>query len=100
MTVRGWCEANGIKVKSYYYWLRKFRTQLCDQIKDNGVNQGSAPMHVGSTPVCVGSIRSGAQVAVTIRLDGQTLTVEIADGTSQEMIGAVVGKLLALNHLC
>lgn len=92
MTVRSWCEANGIKQKSYYYWLRKFRTQLCDQITDSGVNQSSVPVHVGSAPVCVGSVPSVTRSAVTIRLEG--LTVEIADGTSEETIGAVIGKLI------
>jgi len=94
LTVRSWCEANGVKVKSYYYWLRKFRTQLCDQLKDSEVNHSSGPVCIGSTPVCVGSVPSVARAAVTVRLDGQTLTVEIADGTSEETIGAVIGKLL------
>lgn len=92
MTVRGWCEANGIKVKSYYYWLHKFRTQLCDQIKDSGANQKTA------VPVCVGSVTSAAGAAVTVRIDG--LTVEIADGTSEGTIGAVIGKLLTHTHSC
>jgi len=25
------CEANGIKAKTYYYWLRKLRMRLCEQ---------------------------------------------------------------------
>lgn len=96
MTVRSWCEANGIKVKSYYYWLRKFRTQLCDQLKDSEVNHSRDSVCIGSVPVCVGSVPSVTRSAVTVRLDG--LTVEIADGTSEEIIGAVIGKLLTYTH--
>lgn len=84
MTARSWCEANGIKVKSYYYWLRKFRTQMCDQIRDSDVKS--------SAPVCVGSVQSVARAAVTVRIGG--LTVEIADGTSEETIEAVIGKII------
>ena len=26
----GFCEANGLKAKTYYYWLRKLRMRLCE----------------------------------------------------------------------
>ena len=30
MTVKQWLADNGIKEKSYYYWLRKFRKEAYD----------------------------------------------------------------------
>lgn len=34
MTVKQWLADNGIKEKSYYYWLRKFRKEAYEQIAD------------------------------------------------------------------
>ena len=30
MTVVSWCNQNNVKIKSYYYWLRKLRTLTCE----------------------------------------------------------------------
>lgn len=30
MTVVSWCEQNNVKIKSYYYWLRKIRSMACE----------------------------------------------------------------------
>ena len=31
-TVKQWCLENGIREKSYYYWLRKFRKEAAEQM--------------------------------------------------------------------
>ena len=31
-TVRGYCQANGINEKSYYYWQRRLREAVCEQL--------------------------------------------------------------------
>ena len=33
MTVKQWLADNGIKEKSYYYWLRKFRKEAYEQMQ-------------------------------------------------------------------
>lgn len=30
MTVVGWCNQNNVKIKSYYYWLRRIRVLACE----------------------------------------------------------------------
>ena len=32
MTVKAWCEANGICTKTYYYWLRKLRAAAAESV--------------------------------------------------------------------
>ena len=79
MTVVGFCEANGLKAKTYYYWLRKLRMRVCEQ------TVVGLPMPSEETE-CLPS--SG-----TITVRSGDITVEIGDGTSEATIRAVVGAL-------
>ena len=92
-TVVRWCEENNINVKTYYYWLRKLRQQeLCTK---------ELPVPIPEEkPVVFKQLEvtfplPNTQAAVIIRLPQATL--EIADGTSQQTIQAV---LLALQGVC
>ena len=31
MTVSSWCDANGINIKSYYYWLHKIKAAMLEE---------------------------------------------------------------------
>ena len=78
MSVSAWCRENGIKVKTYYYHLRKLREKVCEQI-----------------PVAVASLPGQPQQpvsAITVH-DASGLTVGISDGTSPETITAVIHAL-------
>lgn len=33
VSVKQWLADNSVKEKAYYYWLRKFRREACDQIQ-------------------------------------------------------------------
>ena len=79
MTVVGFCEANGLKAKTYYYWLRKLRMRVCEQ------TVVGLPMPSEETE-CLPS--SG-----TITVRSGDITVEIGDGMSEATIRAVVGAL-------
>lgn len=35
LSARAWLEENGIKVKTYYYWLRRIRREAYEQIKSD-----------------------------------------------------------------
>ena len=71
MTVKAWCESNNVNVKSYYYWLRKLREELCEIVPN-------------VVPVC--NISSSNTVVIR----SGNITAEIPDGTSAETINAVV----------
>ncbi len=92
-TVVNWCKENNINIKTYYYWLRKLRKQkLCTKGLPVPIPEEKPVMF---KQLEVTSPLPGAQEAVIIRLPYATL--EIADGTSQQTIQAV---LLALQSIC
>jgi hypothetical protein len=88
MTVVGWCSQNNVKIKSYYYWLRRVRTIACEA--------GSlVPQKIEQQIVPVPFRQAKASAAVTIHLS--SVCVDIHDGTSRETIEAV---LSALKTIC
>ena len=60
MTVRAWCQENGLSEKTYYYWQRRLFQTLSEQ--QQAVRQ---PAFAEVTPVQ--AVRSGS-VAVTVRI--------------------------------
>lgn len=92
-TVVNWCEQNNINQKTYYYWLRKLRAQELDgkelPVPIPEENPVVFKQLEVQTPV------AGTRAAVIIRLS--SATVEVAEGTSQATVEAV---LLALRCLC
>ncbi len=92
-TVVNWCEENNINIKTYYYWLRRLRKQeLCTKELPVPIPEEKPVMF---KQLEMTSPLPGTQAAVIIRLPYATL--EIADGTSQQTIQAV---LLALQSIC
>lgn len=92
MTVRAWCESNGIKEQTYYRNLKKLREELVKSLP--------APIQEPEKPSIFQKLELQApipntQAAVVIRLP--QATVEIAEGTSQQTVQAV---LLALQSVC
>ena len=85
MTAKQWLSENNISVKSYYYWLRKFRKQHMQQIKQ------SLPMeHKPSTEVSFMEI-PGPVINQTISTDvvkahiGE-LEIELNESISDEFL--------------
>lgn len=93
-TVVSWCRENNVNIKTYYYWLRKLRQQKIAK------QELPVPLEVPEKPVVFKQLEvhtpvAGTQAAVIIRLP--SATVEVAEGTSQATVEAV---LLALRCLC
>jgi hypothetical protein len=88
MTVVSWCSQNNVKIKSYYYWLRKVRALTCEagSLATQKTEQKIVPVPFHQTKL---------SAAVTIRLS--SICVDIHDGTSRETIEAV---LSALKSIC
>ena len=92
-TVVNWCEENNINTKTYYYWLRKLRKLE--------LSQKELPVPIPeSKPVVFRQLEvkpplEGTRAAVIIHLPAAT--IEVADGTSQATVEAV---LQALKCLC
>lgn len=91
--VVSWCEENNVNIKTYYYWLRKLRKQeLCTKELPVPIPEEKPAVF---KQLEVTSPLPNKQATVIIRLPQATL--EIADGTSQQTIQAV---LLALQNVC
>jgi hypothetical protein len=87
-TVVGWCSQNNVKIKSYYYWLRRVRALACE-------TGALVPQKMEQQIVPVSFRQAKASAAVTIHLS--SICVDIHDGTSRETIEAV---LSALKTIC
>ena len=61
MTVRAWCQENGLSEKTYYYWQRRLFQTLSEQ---QGAHETAFAEVTPLQPVCSGN------VAVTVRIAG------------------------------
>ena len=97
MIVSAWCDAHDINIKTYYYWLRKVREVTVENLPVKAANLPSCSKqeHITFKPIEVKSPVSGMQAAVIVHLP--QATVEIAGGTDQQTVEAV---LLALKSVC
>ena len=93
-TVVQWCQTNNINIKTYYYWLRKLRTQALVE-KGLPVPGDASKQPVAFKQLEVKSPVANTLAAVIVHLPHATL--EITEGTSQQTIQAV---LLALQRVC
>lgn len=99
MTVIAWCEQNNIRIKSYYYWMRKIKREVFESLSSD--NQGKVPAIAHSNTPVFSKINlsaineSESQGIVTIRLNG--IAVDVQDGASEELIH---NTLRAIRNLC
>ena len=91
MSVCSWCKENNVSEPSYYYYLKQLRQQAIASLPIPVAEEKPAVFK----KLEVTSPLPSTQAAVIIRLPQATL--EIADGTSQQTIQAV---LLALQGVC
>lgn len=86
VSVRQWLCDNGIKEKAYYYWLRKFRREACEQIQ-LPVAASPAEVAFAEFPIPVPApIRPAAcnNTVAVIRANG--ITIEISNSISEPLL--------------
>lgn len=92
LSVKSWCQQNGTKESSYYYWLKKIRKEACAQLP--AVQQEKqVPVEFAKLRVDTGT--SGIGTAIIIHLP--SATIEVKEGTTQKTMEAV---LMSLKVLC
>ena len=94
VSVKQWLADNGVKEKAYYYWLRKFRKEACEQIQLPVV---TTPAEVSfaefNVPASVSVKLTAADHAVAIiRANG--ITLEIADDISEALLRMLVQEVI------
>ena len=94
MTVTSWCKANGIVEQTYYRNLKRLRELELEKLPP-ALTPVPEEKPVAFKKLEVQTSVANTQAAVIIRLPNAT--VEIAEGTSQQTIQAV---LLALQSVC
>lgn len=92
MSVKNWCESNGLCEQTYYKYLKKFRQEMCDTLP---VPVQAPEKSIAFKKLEVISPLPDTKAAVIIHLPNATL--EINEGASQQTVQAV---LLALQSIC
>ena len=78
MTVRAWCQENGLSEKTYYYWQRRLFQTLSEQ---QGAHKTAFAEVTPPQPVCSGN------VAVTVRIAGAEADIHSgADAATVETV--------------
>lgn len=76
LSVRAFCQREGINQKSYYYWLRIIRISAC-QALTTSTNVSFAPLEVAAQPLAVPS-------KITIHYG--KLSMDVYDATSEALL--------------
>ena len=81
MTVRAWCQENGLSEKTYYYWQRRLFQTLSEQ--QQAIQQ---PAFAEITPAP--NVRPSCGVAVTVQISG--VEAEIYNGADAATVETVL----------
>lgn len=87
-TVVAYCKENNVNEKSYYYWLRKVREQLCKNM-DYSETTGENNNEFAQIQLPV----SYQHTIPTIKLQIGKIVVEISDGISHDTISYVLNGI-------
>ena len=88
VSVRQWLADNGVKEKAYYYWLRKFRRETCEQIQ--------LPAVTASTEVSFAELPIPALAPVKPVTASNTVAVISANGITLEISNDISDTLLCM----
>lgn len=80
--VKSWCAEHKVIETSYYYWLRKIRTEACKSIPENFESSNQiVPLKIEELKQEPEAIVSSQTAAIIIRLN--SAVVEIHNGATQ-----------------
>jgi len=99
MSVRSWCNENGIGIKNYYYRMRRVREELLDAIEgQSALTLQSNSLISSETPVFAPipqtKLSTYSTVAATIQIG--TYIAEINNGADLETVDGVLRTLSRL----
>lgn len=92
-TVRGYCEANGINEKSYYYWQRRLREAACETLSVQRGEMSRLP----DTTFAEVPLQTARVLNATVVVRMGEVAVEIPSGADPATVEAV---LRAVSVLC
>lgn len=94
VSARQWLADNGIKEKAYYYWLRKFRREVCEEMQLPAVK---TPEDVSFAEIDVPAqvpavLPASGHAAATIRVGG--IALEISNGISEQLLKMLLREVV------
>lgn len=97
-TAKQWLAENGISEKSYYYWLRKIRREVCEQ---EGLREAISPSEVSFVEIPVKTAPDTAPVPtvpaamtpVAVIRSGR-LTLELGNDVSEPLLRRLLQEVL------
>ena len=100
-TAKQWLAENDISEKSYYYWLRKIRREVCEQEELQEVTNPSALYFVeipvktalDTTPVPTVPAAMAAMTPVAVIRSGR-LTLELSNDISESLLCRLLQEVL------
>ena len=97
MTAKQWMADNGIRSKSYYYWLRKFRKESYESMQpcnDITFHEMQFPVSPQKSASEAGTELSGNADAAVIVSRGNTV-ITVTNSASAELAALVLKEVLA-----
>lgn len=74
LPVKTWCNQNDISEQSYYYWLKKIRTQVVQKVSNKEISFSSIPIQsVMSTSTMITVTKGDIHIEVPDSIDQVTL---------------------------
>ena len=89
LSARAWLEENGIKVKTYYYWLRRIRREAYEQIKSDNKSglTLSTNRNVSYAEITLtGNTSSGPAMHPVAVISSGNLSIDISENASEEFL--------------
>lgn len=86
MPVATWCRQNDVHIKSYYYWLAKFRKQALAEVHDSDPNKTSKT----ESRFVELSVPTSEKPTVPVILKYKNIQIEIPETTSPDFITTLV----------
>ena len=92
VSVKQWLADNGVKEKAYYYWLRKFHREACEQIQ---LPAAAPPAEVAFAefPIPVPAPVKPADNSTVAVLRANGITLEISNGISESLLCMILKEV-------
>lgn len=99
-TVKQWCLENGIREKSYYYWLRKFRKEAAEQMLVPAAVTKPSPVTFAEIPFtcssdsCTKTVSDAVlPVHSTAVLKYRELTIAVTNDISDLLLSRIIREV-------
>lgn len=99
-TIKQWCLDNGISEKSYYYWLRKFRKEVAQQMPVPTTVQKPSPVKFAEIPFassCDAYTKAGADATLPVHptavLRHKKLTIAVTNDISDSLRSRIIREV-------